>query len=113
MEKLLQSEPILFGFPRQRSPITCGLSSATTGLNDYDHQKFDKICADLARTYAFFCELYFCSLRISKPKLYYPSILGFLLALAYVGNKTNNLFLAYLVALLVALHPVLDRKGFT
>lgn len=93
----------------------CGSSSAAAKLSDRDNQRFDKICTDLAKIYAFFresCNLC-CSLKTSKPKLYYPSILGTLLVLAYVGNKINNLFLTYLVVLSFALYPGLERKGYT
>lgn len=90
-------------------------SSATAKLGDKDNQRFDKICMDLAKVYAFFresCNMC-CSMKTSKPKLYYPSVLGTLLVLAYIGNKINNLFLTYLVTLFIALYPGLERKGFT
>lgn len=89
------------------------LSSSSTKLNEKDNQKFDKICLDLAKLYAFFkssCDA--CSsMKSKKPKLYYPSLLVSLLFLAYVGNKFNNLFLTYLATLFVALYPGLDKKG--
>lgn len=91
----------------------CGSSGTQAKLNEKDNQRFDKICLDLAKVYAFVrnsmgtC----CSLKTSKPKLYYPGLLGTLLVLAYVGNKINNLFLTYLVTLLVVLYPGLEKKG--
>lgn len=91
----------------------CGSSGAQAKLNDKDNQRFDKICLDLAKVYAFVrnsmstC----CSLKTSKPKLYYPGLLGTLLVFAYIGNKINNLFLTYLVTLLVVLYPGLEKKG--
>jgi len=93
----------------------CGSSSSTAKLGDKDNQRFDKICTDLAKVYAFFCEScnQCCSLKTSKPKLYYPSMLGALLVMAYIGNKINNLFLTYLVVLFVVLYPGLESKGYT
>lgn len=82
-------------------------------LNEKDNQRFDKICLDLAKLYAFFrnsCSTC-CSLKSSRPKVYYPALLGGLLVLAYIGNKINNLFLTYLVTMFVALYPGLERKG--
>lgn len=82
-------------------------------LSDKDNQRFDKICLDLAKLYALLrsaCDAS-CSLKTKKPKLYYPALLGALLVSAYIGNKFNNLFLTYLVTLLVALYPGLDKKG--
>lgn len=82
-------------------------------LTDKDNQRFDKICLDLAKLYALMrsaCDAT-CSLKTKKPKLYYPAVLGFLLVSAYIGNKFNNLFLTYLVTLLIAFYPGLDKKG--
>lgn len=93
-----------------------GSSSSSSGqakAGDKDNQRFDKICLDLAKVYAFFrnsCNTC-CSLKSSKPKVYYPGLLLSLLVLAYIGNKINNLFLTYLVTLLIALYPGLERKG--
>lgn len=84
-------------------------------LADKENQRFDKICMDLAKFYVFvntICESC-CSLKTKKPKLYYPALLGSLIVLAYLGNKFNNLFLTYLVALFVALYPGLEKKGLT
>lgn len=92
----------------------CGSSSGSqTKLNEKDNQRFDKICMDLAKVYVFFrnsCGTC-CSLKTSKPKLYYPGLLGTLFVFAYIGNKINNLFLTYLVTLLVVLYPGLEKKG--
>jgi hypothetical protein len=91
----------------------CGSSGSQAKPNEKDNQRFDKICMDLAKVCAFgrnamsTC----CSLKTSKPKLYYPGLLGTLLVFAYVGNKVNNLFLTYLVTLLVVLYPGLEKKG--
>lgn len=90
-----------------------GSSSASSKPNEKDNQRFDKICLDLAKIYAFFrnsCNTC-CSLKSSKPKVYYPGLLMSLLVLAYIGNKINNLFLTFLVTLFVALYPGLDKKG--
>lgn len=90
-----------------------GASASSSKPNEKDNQRFDKICSDLAKIYAFFGNLCntCCSLKGSKPKLYYPGLLGGLLVLAYIGNKINNLFLTYLVTLFVALYPGLEKKG--
>lgn len=88
-------------------------SSSQAKLNEKDNQRFDKICLDLAKLYALmrsFCDAC-CSMKSKKPKLYYPALLATLLVSAYLGNKFNNLFLTYLVTLLVALYPGLDKKG--
>lgn len=91
----------------------CGSSGSQAKLNEKDNQRFDKVCLDLAKVYAFVRNTMgsCCSLKTSKPKLYYPGLLGTLLVFAYVGNKINNLFLTYLVTLLVVLYPGLDKKG--
>lgn len=91
----------------------CGGSSSQVKLGEKESQRFDKICLDLAKLYAFFrgsCNAC-CSLKTSKPKLYYPALLGVLLMLAYVGNKINNLFLTYCVTLLLVMYPGLDKRG--
>lgn len=88
-------------------------SSGNKSGNDKDNQRFDKLCLDLAKAYACLrttCD-YCCSLKTSKPKLYYPAVLVSLFVSAYVGNRLNNLFLTYLVTLLIALYPGLDKKG--
>lgn len=90
-------------------------NSASAGgkTNEKDNQRFDKICHDMAKVCAFFrnsCSTC-CSLKSSKPKVYYPGLLLSLVVLAYIGNKINNLFLTYLVTLFVALYPGLDKKG--
>lgn len=82
-------------------------------LSDKDQQRFDKICLDLAKLYALMmsaCDSC-CSMKSKKPKLYYPAVLGSLLVSAYIGNKLNNLFLTYLVTLLIAFYPGLEKKG--
>lgn len=91
----------------------CGSSSTQAKLNEKDNQRFDKICMDLAKVYAFVRNTMSscCSLKTSKPKVYYPTLLVALLVLAYVGNKINNLFLTYLVTLFVVLYPGLEKKG--
>lgn len=89
------------------------LCSGQTKLSDKDNQKFDKICLDLAKLYAALkglCDSC-CSLKTKKPKLYYPVVLLSLLVTAYIGNKINNLFLTYLVTLLVAFYPGLEKRG--
>lgn len=93
----------------------CGSSSAAAKLGEKDNQRFDKLCMDLAKVYAFLCEScnHCCWLKTSKPKLYYPSILGALLVMGYIGNKINNLFLTYLVTLFIALYPGLEKRGYT
>lgn len=94
------------------SKFLTGPASAKSN-NEKDNQRFDKICMDLAKTYAFMrtvCDQC-CSMKTKQPKLYYPSLLCFLLFSAYVGSKFNNLFLTYLFTLLVALYPGLDKKG--
>lgn len=81
--------------------------------NEKDGQRFDKICLDLAKAYAFMrtiCD-HCCSLKTKQPKIYYPALLVGLIVLAYIGNKFNNLFLTYLFTLFVALFPGLDKKG--
>lgn len=93
--------------------IAKNLSNGQAKLTPKDTQRFDKICLDLAKVYAFvraICDNC-CSLKTKKPKLYYPALLVSLLFSAYIGNKFNNLFLTYLVTLLVALYPGLDKKG--
>lgn len=87
--------------------------SGQSKLNEKDSQKFDKICLDLAKVYALFrstCNTC-CSLKSSKPKVYYPALLGALIVLAYIGNKINNLFLTYIVTLFLVLYPGLDKRG--
>lgn len=82
-------------------------------LSEKDNQRFDKICLDLAKLYALVmsaCDAC-CSMKSKKPKLYYPALLGSLLVSAYIGNKFNNLFLTYLVTLLIAFYPGLEKKG--
>lgn len=90
-----------------------GSAGASGKSNEKDNQRFDKICLDLAKVYAFMrnsCSTC-CSLKSSKPKVYYPGLLVSLLVLAYIGNKINNLFLTYLVTLFVALYPGMEKKG--
>jgi len=95
--------------------IAKNLSAGQAKASDKDNQRLEKICTDLAKVYAFMrsaCDS--CSsLKARKPKLYYPALLAALLLSAYVGNKLNNLFLTYLLALLIALYPGLDRRGYT
>lgn len=89
------------------------LSQGQGKLTEKDTQRFDKICMDLAKAYAFMrsiCDT-LCSYKTKMPKIYYPALLGSLLVSAYIGNKFNNLFLTYLFVLLVALYPGLDKKG--
>lgn len=93
--------------------IAKNLSSGQTKLSEKDSQRFEKICLDLAKIYAFMrsaCDAS-CSLKTKNPKVYYPSLLTSLLALAYLGNKFNNLFLTYILTLLVVMYPGLDKKG--
>lgn len=96
--------------------IAKNLSSgpAAGKLSEKDNQRYDKICLDLAKVYAFLRSLCdtCCSLKTKKPKLYYPALLASLLVSAYIGNKFNNLFLTYLVTLVLALYPGLDKKGY-
>lgn len=90
------------------------LAGGQAKLAEKDQQRFDKICLGLAEAYAFLraaCDSS-CALKTSKPKLYYPALLGSLLVSAYIGNKFNNLFLTYVVALFVALYPGLQRRGY-
>lgn len=94
--------------------IAKNLCSGQAGKsNDKDNQRFDKICLDLAKTYASMRSLCdtCCSLKTKKPKLYYPALLTGLLFSAYIGNKFNNLLLTYLFTMLVALYPGLDKRG--
>lgn len=87
---------------------------AASKPSEKDNQRFDKICLDLAKLYAFLrsaCDLC-CKLKTTKPKLYYPALLVSLLVSAYVGNKFNNLFLTYVVTLVLTLYPGLDKKGY-
>lgn len=93
--------------------IAKNLLSSQAKLSDKDTQRFDKVCLDLAKVYAFIrstCDTC-CSLKTKKPKFYYPALLGSLLVSAYIGNKFNNLFLTYLFTLLVVLYPGLDKRG--
>lgn len=103
------------GLPTLTKNLTSSSSvgSPTKATNDKDNQRLDKICLDLAKTYAFVRSL--CdqctALKTKSPKLYYPALLGALFVSAYLGNKFNNLFLTYLATLLVVLYPGLDKKG--
>lgn len=92
--------------------LTAGQSAGKP--NEKDNQRFDKICLDLAKLYAFLrsaCDAG-CKLKTSKPKLYYPALLVSLIVSAYVGNKFNNLFLTYVITLTLALYPGLDKRGY-
>ena len=99
--------------PQIAKKLGSSSSSGQAKGGEKDNQRFDKICLDLAKIYAFVrnsCNTC-CSLKSSKPKVYYPGLLLSLIVLAYIGNKINNLFLTYLVTLLIALYPGLERKG--
>lgn len=85
------------------------------GGDKEDSKRFDKICLDLANAYAFLrniCDTC-CSLKSTMPKLYYPALITVLILTAYIGNKFNNLFLTYIITLVIALYPGLDKRGFT
>lgn len=93
--------------------IAKNLAQSQSKPAERDQQRFDKLCLDLAKAYALlrsFCDSA-CALKTKKPKIYYPALLGSLLVFAYIGNKFNNLFLTYLVTMLLALYPGLDKRG--
>lgn len=95
--------------------IMKNLGASTVKLSEKDNQRFDKIVLDLAKVYATMHSLCATSynIKINKPKIYYPYLLGSLLFLAFIGNKINNLFLTYLLVLAVAFYPGLEKRGIT
>lgn len=95
--------------------ISKNLGCCSGKLSDKDNQRFDKILLDLAKIYATMHSLCAstCRIKTNNPKLYYPSLLSSLLIVAFIGNRINNLFLTYLLVLVLALYPGLEKRGIT
>lgn len=50
-------------------------------------------------------------LKISRPKLYYPSVILILGCLAWIGNEINNLVLTYIIVTTCLMLPGLKHHG--
>lgn len=53
----------------------------------------------------------FQRLKRANTKLYYATLLGFLVMLVWIGNVINNLFLAYLLVMFIAFYPGLSHHN--
>jgi hypothetical protein len=87
----------------------CGADS-WTGAKE---KRFDDVCGRIvAWVDAVEGAFNYCKeLKSSKPVIHFFGTIGFLLSLAWVGNRINNFFLLYLLTVLVAFLPGLHRKG--
>lgn len=86
---------------------------STNKWTDKDTQKFEKICLDLAKSYQYirFAFDFMQDLKAKKPKVYYASMSSLFLTLAWIGGQFNNLFLTYLLVLLIVFYPGLEKKN--
>lgn len=93
--------------------IAKNLSGGQGKLSEKDSQRFEKICLDLAKLCALIKSIFdtICYFKTKKPKFYYIALLASLLVSAYIGSKFSNLFLTYLITLVVAFYPGLEKKG--
>ncbi len=82
--------------------------------NSTKESKFEKICSELSISWQTIVISYheWQKVKISNPKIYYATLLSTLLAMSWIANIINNLFLTYLFVLFVVLFPGLKYQGF-
>lgn len=76
-------------------------------------KKYDEICRSLVYQYtqlSTVCSSYYL-MRTVRPKMYYAATTGSLLVLAWIGSAMNNLFLTYLLLLVVVMLPGMEHQG--
>lgn len=76
-------------------------------------KKFDEICRNIVFYYtqiSTLCASYYL-MRSVRPKIYYSTAIGTLLILAWLGSSVNNLFLTYLLILMMLMSPGLEQHG--
>jgi len=76
-------------------------------------QKYDQVCSDIVSGIENVEEAfrYIREARGKKPMVHFVATCLSLLALAWLGNKINNFFLAYLLTLGLMMLPGLQRRG--
>jgi len=81
--------------------------------SEKDDEQFDHVCTELAAVLSKVNSCYssWSEMRQSKSKIYYISLFSALLTLAWIGNTFNNLFLAYVLTLSVAMLPGLKHHN--
>jgi len=81
--------------------------------SEKDDEQFEHVCSELSNVLSKLCGYYSCwsEMRQSKSKIYYISLFSALITLAWIGNTFNNLFLAYVLTLSVALLPGLKHHN--
>ncbi|XP_059484415.1 ADP-ribosylation factor-like protein 6-interacting protein 1 isoform X2 [Neocloeon triangulifer] len=76
-------------------------------------KKFEQICKILASSESTVCNVWssFYAWRESRPKLYLVTVITTLLVTSYLGSIINNLFLTYLIVVLISVIPGLRHRG--
>jgi len=75
--------------------------------SDKDEEQFEHVCNELSNILSkikSYCNSW-SEMRQNKSKLYYISLFSALITLAWIGNTFNNLFLVYVISLVLALSP--------
>jgi len=85
----------------------------TNSWNNAKEKKYDEVCGEIVSAMdglesAFrFCR----EVRGKKPVVHFVATITSLVALAWIGNRINNFFLAYLLTTGIAMLPGLHRRG--
>ncbi|XP_065345229.1 ADP-ribosylation factor-like protein 6-interacting protein 1 isoform X1 [Cloeon dipterum] len=76
-------------------------------------KKFEQLCKILANAEASVYNFWnsFYTWRESRPKLYFATVIVTLLFTSYMGSIVNNLFLTYLLAVLISVIPGLRHRN--
>jgi len=81
--------------------------------NSTKESKLEKICTELSKSWETIVISYneWQRVKVSNPKIYYATLLSALLAMSWIGNLINNLFLTYLFVLSIVMFPGLKHQG--
>jgi hypothetical protein len=92
------------------------ITSALFGSSEWTaekEQQYDAICRRILhlKQHATCCKDHLIHAKHNKPKLYYLGMIGAFACIAWLGSCINNLFVAYLIVLGVALCPGVRKSG--
>lgn len=94
-------------------PKIIGLLFGPDSWNDTKEKQFEKVCDEIVSTMDnVHAAINACrDARSKKPFIHFIVTVMTLISLAWIGNRINNFFLAYLLTLGVAMLPGLHRRG--
>merc|ERR1711944_108984 len=81
--------------------------------NEEKEKRYDAFCKNLVRILGNVQRAYtwYMGWRSQKPLVNFAVTVTSLVVLAYIGNRINNFFLAYLISIAVVLFPKIHHQG--